>query len=674
MRSQNETRKDSTRFAVSAAPRNQRHYSRAGSPTTCTCRGTISGRVGRSTRTGGSKISSSSWTGRPSPKTRTKTRTRRNRRRPRRRPRRRRRRKPRRRRRTKSSTRRRHDRRGRARPVRGRRCRFRGRCRRPRLRRRRFLSRAAEAARSLTILAPPPLEKEKKSRKSSSWAPRELTREQEAGLRSFALFDDAGVGRLDESQLREVLRSADACVGGDEEAPRLARAVAENASGPDAGVLEDLKNAAKNSNLHALQDGRWPRRVVLAEAESPASGRPRRDATPGTRRRRKIVPFSGAELGFVCRARRGGALLEVTAGTAPPSSSRRRPPRSVSVSSTARWISRTTRRRCSSAAAVVAAGRRLFRTRPRRATTRARAVAKHGAGARSPPRTSSRFSRRAPRRRACELRCADTRCDFSTRFAPSTANSSDDSRTRRCMGSPAGMDIAPSAMMKLARKMDTTGDDGHVRGVRRRSTGRRLDRGRHDAASSTSASAQTSTTRGAMIPTSSASSPPPPPRLRAALLEPAGGVRPARRVGRGRRGRVGRGRGPDSIRRRGGRGCAHHRAFAHRCARERPRESCLVGRSPWYLRRGPACRCPGMCCPGSEFARQHSAFTKTWTSEATGTRRRVVLVAQDRSVGDGAEPRSNLPRVVRRARVQRSVRVAGQPATPSKSPIPNRGP
>jgi len=63
----------------------------------------------------------------------------------------------------------------------------------------------------------------RKRRIKSAWKPRELTKEQEAGLQSaFTLFDDAGIGRLDESQLREVLRSADACVGGDEAALRFA--------------------------------------------------------------------------------------------------------------------------------------------------------------------------------------------------------------------------------------------------------------------------------------------------------------------------------------------------------------------------------------------------------------------------------------------------------------------
>jgi hypothetical protein len=67
---------------------------------------------------------------------------------------------------------------------------------------------------------------------ASASAPRELTPEQEAGLSSaFTLFDDAGLGRLDESQLREVLRSADACVGGDEDKlAELARSIAASAA------------------------------------------------------------------------------------------------------------------------------------------------------------------------------------------------------------------------------------------------------------------------------------------------------------------------------------------------------------------------------------------------------------------------------------------------------------
>ena len=165
----------------------------------------------------------------------------------------------------------------------------------------------------------------------------------------------------------------------------------------------------------------------------------RRDATPRTAPATvQSFPSPAPSSGFVSPRPAGAARCwRRRAGTAPPSSSRRRPPRSVSVSSTARWISRTTRRRCSSA--------RCSRRRGNTAQTFSNASAPCDDAracrgktrrwrARSPPRTSSRFSRRAPRRRACERRCADTRCDFSTRFAPSTANSSDDSRTRRCTG------------------------------------------------------------------------------------------------------------------------------------------------------------------------------------------------------------------------------------------------
>jgi hypothetical protein len=97
----------------------------------------------------------------------------------------------------------------------------------------------ASAAASLGNLKPKlGKKKKKKPRRSatkSSWAPRELTPEQEAGLQSaFALFEDAGLGRLDESQLMEVLRSADACVGGDEQ--RLAVGLYELKCTPDLSV------------------------------------------------------------------------------------------------------------------------------------------------------------------------------------------------------------------------------------------------------------------------------------------------------------------------------------------------------------------------------------------------------------------------------------------------------
>ena len=162
-----------------------------------------------------------------------------------------------------------------------------------------------------------------KTRRHKTFVPRELTREQESGLSSaFALFDDAGLGRLDESQLREVLRSADACVGGDERAlARLARSIAARASGgPDAGVtLEDLKHAVKNSNIYALQDGRFYVALSLAEAESlrAAMHASKRSLLDGSGDG-ALVPFHNAELGLRLAAPGGGgALLEATAGYRP---------------------------------------------------------------------------------------------------------------------------------------------------------------------------------------------------------------------------------------------------------------------------------------------------------------------------------------------------------------------
>ena len=163
----------------------------------------------------------------------------------------------------------------------------------------------------------------RKRRIKSAWKPRELTKEQEAGLQSaFTLFDDAGIGRLDESQLREVLRSADACVGGDEAAlSALARRIAKNSSGgPDAGVtLEDLKNAVRNMNMYGIQDGRYYVALSLAEAES------LRAAMHGAKRERMegagdgtLVPFASTEVGLRLAAPGGGgALIEATSGYEP---------------------------------------------------------------------------------------------------------------------------------------------------------------------------------------------------------------------------------------------------------------------------------------------------------------------------------------------------------------------
>ena len=163
----------------------------------------------------------------------------------------------------------------------------------------------------------------RKRRIKSSWKPRELTKEQEAGLQSaFTLFDDAGIGRLDESQLREVLRSADACVGGDEAAlSALARRIANNASGgADAGVtLEDLKNAVRNMNIYGIQDGRYYVALSLAEAES------LRAAMHGAKRELlegagdgKLVPFASTEVGLrIAAPGGGGALIEATSGYEP---------------------------------------------------------------------------------------------------------------------------------------------------------------------------------------------------------------------------------------------------------------------------------------------------------------------------------------------------------------------
>ena len=118
---------------------------------------------------------------------------------------------------------------------------------------------------------------------------------------------------MDESQLREVLRSADACVGGDEDKlAELARSIAASAAaGPAAGVtLQDLKNALRRSNIYALQDGRYYVALSLAEAESlrAAMHAARREAQDGSSDGR-LVPFASTELALRLAAPGGEQLL-----------------------------------------------------------------------------------------------------------------------------------------------------------------------------------------------------------------------------------------------------------------------------------------------------------------------------------------------------------------------------
>ena len=166
----------------------------------------------------------------------------------------------------------------------------------------------------------------RKRRIKSSWKPRELTKEQEAGLQSaFTLFDESKLGRLDETQLREVLRSADACVGGDEAAlTALSRRVMRSASGgPDAGITLEgpEERAMQRENIYGVQDGRYYVAVSLAEAESlraAVRAAKREVAESGGACDGRLVPFADVELGLRVAAPGGdGALLEATNGYAP---------------------------------------------------------------------------------------------------------------------------------------------------------------------------------------------------------------------------------------------------------------------------------------------------------------------------------------------------------------------
>ena len=100
-----------------------------------------------------------------------------------------------------------------------------------------------------------------------------------------------------------------------------ARSIAEGAAGGlDAGVtLEDLKNALRQSNIYALQDGRYYVTLSLAEAESlrAAMHAARREHLEGSSDGR-LVPFAETQLGLrLASPGGGGALLEATEGYRP---------------------------------------------------------------------------------------------------------------------------------------------------------------------------------------------------------------------------------------------------------------------------------------------------------------------------------------------------------------------
>ena len=160
------------------------------------------------------------------------------------------------------------------------------------------------------------------TRKQKSWTPTELTKEQELSLHAaFAMFDENKLGRLDEVQLREVLRSADACVGGDEGALTV---LARRVMGGDAeeGIsLKSLKVSLAKENIYGVQDGRFYVAVSLAEAESlrAAMRAAKREAFESNGAcDGRLVPFHDVELGLRVLSPGGdGALLESSSGYVP---------------------------------------------------------------------------------------------------------------------------------------------------------------------------------------------------------------------------------------------------------------------------------------------------------------------------------------------------------------------
>ena len=205
-------------------------------------------------------------------------------------------------------------------------------------------------------------------------------------------------------------------------------------------TLEDLKNAVKNSNLYALQDGRYYVALSLAEAESlrAAVHAARRDVEDGAGDG-TIVPFSGAELGLRLAAPGGGgALLEATGGYRPAELFQ-----AATATQCFRFVDSQMDFEDHEASLLLRAlqsspreHRADFFERVRAVRRRARAVAKHDAGARAHHRGRVRASRVArhvgARARAALRRHKMRLLDAFPR--PSTANSSDDSRTRRCTG------------------------------------------------------------------------------------------------------------------------------------------------------------------------------------------------------------------------------------------------
>ena len=142
---------------------------------------------------------------------------------------------------------------------------------------------------------------------------------QESALRTaFEMFDTSGNGRLQESDLKEVLREIDACVEDDElKLQQMAREVAEESRTFQTGMsstgtsFEELKRVLRSKNIYSLQRGRHYVALSLAEAESL---RVVMHLTKKNSHDGRLVPSKLAETGLRIG---GGTLLDTTAGYTP---------------------------------------------------------------------------------------------------------------------------------------------------------------------------------------------------------------------------------------------------------------------------------------------------------------------------------------------------------------------
>jgi len=148
----------------------------------------------------------------------------------------------------------------------------------------------------------------------------DFTAAQEAALRTaFDMFDTKGNGRLQETDLREVLREIDACVEDDElRLQQLAREVAEDARTyitgmPSTGTsFEELKRVLRQKNIYSLQRGRYYVALSLAEAESLRVVMHLTKSDPVSDG--KLLPFKLTESALRIR---GGTLIDTTSNFTP---------------------------------------------------------------------------------------------------------------------------------------------------------------------------------------------------------------------------------------------------------------------------------------------------------------------------------------------------------------------